>query len=119
MAVHMRTKVFGRTFRQRGTDGAPWAALSPAYAEWKSMVRPGQPILRFDGDLEDSMTSPRGGIFKVARTGYTVGTDIPYASAHQYGTGRMPARPIIGKLSQRDKAEQIKILQRHIIEGTA
>lgn len=118
LAEHVRTTVFRRTFDQQGLDGARWASLSPRYAAHKARVRPGRPILQFDGDLVESMTTPRGGIAEAWDTGFTVGTDVPYARFHQDGTPTMPARPMVGPLQQRDKRQLVKIIQRHIIEGT-
>jgi len=119
MAEDYRVNVFGRTFKQQGLDGAPWAALSPRYAAYKARKRPGAPILVFDGDLRESMTSPRGGITEVWDSGFTVGTDIDYASYHQRGTPFMPARPMIGPMQRADSRRLTKIMQRFIVEGTS
>lgn len=115
MAVTTRRRTFGRTFKERGLNGARWADLTPRYEAWKNYVRPGEPILRFDGTLEASMTSPRGGVFRVTSKGFEVGTDVPYARAHQDGTDRMVARPIIGPMPQADRRELVKLLQQHML----
>ena len=117
MAVHVRTHVFADTFKRRGLPGRPWVPLSARYAAWKAQRRPGAGILEFDGDLEASMTTPRGGVFKVTRTGFEVGTDVPYARFHQDGSPstHLPARPIIGPLGKRDRQALVKMLQAHII----
>jgi len=117
MAQDVRTQVFGRRFAQQGLDGAPWAALSPRYAEQKARARPGAPILVYDGDLRDSMTTPTGGIYEPHDRGFTVGTDVPYAGYHQRGDG-LPARPMVGPLSREDNRRLVKIMQRFIVEGT-
>lgn len=117
MAQDVRTQVFGRHFAQQGLDGAPWAALSPRYAEQKARARPGAPILVYDGDLRESMTTPTGGIYEPHGTGFTVGTDIAYAAYHQRGDG-LPARPMVGQLQRADTRRLVKIMQRFIVEGT-
>jgi hypothetical protein len=72
--------------------GRPWSPLSPAYALFKSSVRPGRKILYFDGDLRRAASQPR----RVATpTRLTLIIDDPKAIRHQEGTDRMPARPII------------------------
>ena len=71
------------------TYGAPWAALSPAYAKWKQARYPGQPILRASGLMQDlAFISTRGDRFIVKST--------KYGGAHQFGTRKMPARPWMG-----------------------
>ena len=119
MAVWVRTVVFAETFEKRGPGGATWAPLSPRYADWKARVRPGAPIMVFDGDLRRSMTSRRGGVFEVSATGFEVGTDVPYARYHQDGGPNLPRRPLIGDLTQGQKRELVKMLQRDIVEGVA
>ena len=71
------------------TYGAPWAALSPAYAKWKQARYPGQPILRASSLMQDlAFISTRGDKFIVKST--------KYGGAHQFGTRKMPARPWMG-----------------------
>lgn len=119
MAVWVRTVVFAQTFENRGPAGSPWPALSPRYAGWKARVRPGAPLMVFDGDLRRSMTSPRGGVFEVSATGFEVGTDVPYARYHQDGGGSLPRRLLIGDVTREQKRALVKMLQRDIVEGVA
>ena len=71
------------------TYGAPWAALSPAYAKWKQARYPGQPILRASGLMQDlAFIYTRGDRFIVKST--------KYGGANQFGTRKMPARPWMG-----------------------
>jgi len=92
--------------------GAKWAALSPAYAEWKARWLERETfdsknqLLRLKGDLYRSLTS-RGGkagliadyadnsIYDPKSDSLTLGSTLPYATAHQRGTSKMPARPPI------------------------
>ena len=69
--------------------GRPWKALSPLYEKLKSKAQPGQPILRYTGAMQDSAKIvPKG-------TGLEVKT-TRYGKYHQYGTGRLAARPWVG-----------------------
>jgi hypothetical protein len=75
-----------------GFAGRPWAALSPAYAEWKAQKYPGKTILQATGDLRQAASRP-------SRTStprsLTLSIDDPKLEYHQDGTGRMPARPLV------------------------
>lgn len=83
-------------FESQGSAGASgkWAALSPAYAKYKAVKFPNQPLLRATGSIFEALTNPDapGAVFRPERTDLTIGTSIPYAIYHQRGTGRMPAR---------------------------
>jgi phage gpG-like protein len=119
MARHQLT-VNARQFKEEGTsETGRWAPLSPLYGRWKARVRPGKPLLVFDGDLKKTMTVPGKGIYIVRPTSMTVGTAIPYAKYHQNGTPNMPARKLIGEPRKADSARFGKILQRWIIESRA
>ena len=119
MAQYQVKTVNKRQFDEQGTveTGGRWAPLSPRYARFKARVRPGRPLLVFDGDLRREMTVPEKGIYDVWRTGMTVGTDLPHAQYHQNGTPNMPARPIMGTPRRQDTREFGKILQRWIVES--
>jgi len=117
MAEH-QLKVNARQFNARGTvETGKWAPLSPLYGRWKARVRPGKPLLVFDGELKRSMTMPGKGIYIVRPTSMTVGTAIPYATYHQKGTPYMPARKLIGTPRKADTTRFGKILQRWIVES--
>jgi phage gpG-like protein len=64
--------------------GETWSLLTgfPAY-------------LHETGALMQSLTSLRGKPNDVGKKEATFGTDRPYAKFHQYGTTKMPARPIV------------------------
>lgn len=61
------------------------------------------PILVRTGDLRESVVErgAPGNVFDVRADGLTVGTDDWRAGWHQWGTSRMPARPMIGISWQR------------------
>src|SRR6185436_13207261 len=80
--------------------GGAWARLSPTYRVWKQKFYPGQPILVRDGTLRNSLhwygDSPGyGGVFDAQPSFVVVGTSVPYAGYHQYGTKKMPARSFL------------------------
>lgn len=79
-----------------GPVAGAWAALSPSYAAWKEGVAPGMPTLEFSGLLRNALTSPAapGARREASGDAFLFGTQgVPYASFHQTGTQRMPARP--------------------------
>ena len=118
MAQYQKKTVNARQFKEQGSvETGKWSPLSPPYARWKERVRPGRPILVFDGDLKRDMTTPGQGVYDVWRSGMRVGTDIDYAIYHQNGTPGMPARPLIGSPRQRDTRHMAKILQNWIVEN--
>ena len=118
MAQFQKKTVNARQFKEQGSvETGKWSPLSPPYARWKARVRPGRPILVFDGDLKKEMTTPGQGIYDVWRSGMRVGTDIDYAIYHQNGTPGMPARPLIGNARKADSRHFGKILQRWIVEA--
>lgn len=86
-------------FASEGAAGASgrWAPLSDVYAKYKQVAHPDKPILRADDDLFESLTNPEaaGAILRPEQDGLTIGTSVPYATAHQRGTRKMPARPPI------------------------
>lgn len=79
-----------------GPVSGDWAALSPSYAEWKAGHAPGSPLLVLSGRMRAALTSASspGALRQWDSTNFTYGTaGVQYASFHQTGTGRMPARP--------------------------
>lgn len=108
----------GRNFESRGrTMGAAWSPLSPKYGSWKARHFPGKGILERTGDLRDSLAGTLG-IREFNRNSMTVGTQLSYASYHQFGTKNLPARRLIGDVPVQEQLEWAKVLQRHLVEGT-
>lgn len=76
--------------------GAKWVPLSPAYAAWKEANFPGKSILRRTDRLFDSLTSKTSDTIEIATDQQLrIGTKLIYGSAHQGGTGTLPARPML------------------------
>lgn len=88
-----------------------WQPNSGLYAERKSEHFPGRAVMELTGGLYKSMTvrgSP-GQVRRMARDSMTLGTDVPYAAVHHYGSSArmwipapfyfwingLPARPIL------------------------
>lgn len=92
-------------FETFGGKVGGWPPLSPRYAAYKSKVRPGRPLMVFDGWLKTSLTSKGGpigavrnerfSVFKPMAQSLLIGSSAPYAKAHQLGLGRLPQRRII------------------------
>lgn len=85
-----------RDFALEGqATGPAWAALSPAYAAWKSRRFPGRPILTRSGQLRAAISAPDApsSIWRAGPTTLEAGASVPYGIYHQRGTRRMPQRP--------------------------
>lgn len=108
-------------FGSEGSKGASgkWSALSPAYAKFKAIQFPGQPILRATNSLFESLTGPEAAdsIFRAEPTELVIGSKAPYALTHQRGSKRLPARPPIS-LSENDKRKLQKSIQSQLVKFT-
>lgn len=108
-------------FETQGAAGASgqWAPLSPAYKRWKEIHFPGEPILKLEHPLYESLTSPDAldSIFRPQPDELTIGTKVPYARAHQTGAGFMPARPPIS-MSETHKRRIQKAIQKELVRFT-
>lgn len=105
-------------FESEGAAGASgkWAALSPAYARYKAVKFPNQPILRATTSLFDAMTNPDalGAVFKPEKSQLTIGANIDYGTYHQRGRG-VPQRKVISPSESQkrriQKAIQVGLVQ--------
>lgn len=86
---------------QTAPDGTPWQALSPAYAARKRR-NPGQ-ILTLYGHLRGLL------VYRADRDRLRIGTPLIYGATHQFGRGRIPARPFLG-LSVADRGDLLAAL---------
>lgn len=77
-------------------DGTAWAEWSPDYAATRE---PHHSLLIDTQNLLDSIAG------QSSDGAATVGTDLVYGPAHQYGTDRIPARPFLGL--SKDNADEI------------
>lgn len=104
-----------------GSKGASgrYSALSPAYARFKAIQFPGQPILQATGALYASLTDPDApdAIYEPRKDELVIGTKVPYGRAHQLGLGSLPARPIFS-FSESQKRRIQKVIQKGLVEFT-
>jgi len=104
---------------QGAAGGEAWAPLSPAYAGWKEIKYPGQPILQRTGDLYRSLTSKGdpNSVFVAARKALTLGSRLPYAIYHQSIAPRkvLPRRPEI-QLSPEFKKTVMRQIQAYLVQ---
>ena len=89
---------FGKEFYQQEAklfNAAPWAPLSPAYAEYKRRELGGKPLLRVSDHLLRSFTQEGapGNIHRIDDLSAEFGSSDFKAILHQLGTDNMPARP--------------------------
>jgi len=90
-----RTRMrFDRT--KADPTGNAWLPLSPWYHAWKTQYTgsSNQNILILTGKLRNSITKKIGS--DMFGKYVEVGTNVKYGVKHQYGAGRIPARPFLG-----------------------
>lgn len=99
-----------RAARQVTPSGQAWAALSPRYKRRKDRLRPGVPMLKFDGhmigDRLASQVTPGAGEL-------LHGTSALYGATQHFGRGNIVPRNWLG-LSDEDAAELVAIAQDHL-----
>lgn len=79
-----------------GPQAGSWAPLSVSYSAWKQAHYGDLPKLVLTGAMRSALTESNapGALREVSGDSLAYGTKgVPYASFHQMGTGRMPARP--------------------------
>jgi phage gpG-like protein len=80
-------------FTSGGSLVGGWPPERPGET-WSSLT--GFPAYLFEtGALLDSLTRLRGQPNDISKKEATFGTNRPYAKFHQYGTEKMPARPVV------------------------
>jgi hypothetical protein len=81
-----------KRFRSASAGDGTWVRLAPSTVRQKGGPTP---ILREDGRLYASLLpgNPEC-VFQPFPGGIRIGSRVPYAAAHQYGTATIPARPI-------------------------
>lgn len=110
--------IFGKAFDTEGgsTAAGKFKPLTPAYAKRKAIKYPGQTILKATNSLFESMTNPDApdAIFRPEKDQLTIGTKVPYGSAHQRGRG-VPVRSFIS-FTERDKRDIQKGIQAGLVQ---
>lgn len=79
-------------FATEGGYSGGWAPLSRAYSAWKEYAHPGAPILVLSGRLKGAALKPK---VAVTSAGLKIEVSDPKIRYHQFGTSRMPARPVV------------------------
>lgn len=95
-----------RQFQRRGFP-AGWAPLSPAYAEWKREHFPGRRLLELSGKMRRGFrfkAGPRSLRIINRITAGQKGNKTPRWFWHQFGTPKMPARPML-QVTDKDLAK--------------
>lgn len=104
--------------------GTPWAPLSPAYAARKAITHPGRGLLIADGDLRRGASEPARHATRTSLTltikwrkrGKRRAMDPGW---HQYGTQRMPARPLLGPVLPPQAQEELDHAAEEYVEEMA
>ena len=84
-------------------EGNPaWPPLNPDYEARKFVQYPGKTILRRTDRLFTSYTrvAAEGNLSEISDFALQHGTNIPYAAYHEFGTTRVPHRPILGAIAE-------------------
>jgi phage gpG-like protein len=104
-------KCFERNFAQ---EGPGWPALRPSTVRSRiAQGYPPGPILTRSGDYRKALTTEL--TTHTTNSEMTVVAPTVPGAFHQAGTSRMPARPM--RLTESEKQETVKIIQRHLIES--
>lgn len=94
-------------------DGEPWQELSADWLAMKAENGHDLGILKMRGFLFDSLAQ------EFTETSATVGSNLIYAGAHQFGIeGKLPARPFLG-ISPADEREITEIIEDYLREPMA
>jgi phage gpG-like protein len=98
----------GEGFDQQKTPGGEaWHKLAPWYAKYKQEVRPGKGILQFDGKLKKAALKSKldwsGNSTDSTHMIVSMPVNDPKAVKHQFGEGKLPARPFFRVLGQAKK----------------
>lgn len=118
--------MISRTMKRFKEEGPGWPPLSPATIRNRKRNRRGiVKILQDTGVLRGSIGSPsRQGIYEVGGREVKVGTTVPYAAVHQFGTNRagrhhnvrIPARPFL-LADERDVETMEDIILQYVLRG--
>lgn len=95
-----------------GFGGVSWLPLSAATVLRKPA---GLPIMVRTGKLRGALTGGSGYIKRIKKLSMVLGADIFYASYHQRGTRKMPARLLI-KLPESEKMRWMKTIQAYLVK---
>ena len=113
--------VQGQTIRERfnkeqSPEGQKWKPLADTTKRRKKRHKRGQmKILQDTGELRRSMA------YEAGNNSVKVGSVLKYAQTHQFGRGKIPARPFLG-VTESEKKHITSMfgqyIKRHILGGT-
>lgn len=99
-----------------------WTPVKEPYRSWKRKHFPKRGTLHGPDrkghrglQLRDQLTKRPFGIERITSTELVIGSDLPYAAAHQYGRGNLPVRKPLKPLDARTEAMLTHILKVHIV----
>ena len=114
--------VQGQTIKERfnkeqSPDGSKWKPLSPSRVKQrrKRHKSGNMKILQDTGELRRSIA------YEANEHSVRIGSKLKYAHTHQFGRGKIPARPFLG-VTDKEKKHIIDMfrqyLKRHVLGGT-
>lgn len=112
-AIYMEGSI-GKNFRAQGRP-TKWAPLKPKTLAARRKKGSGAKILQDSGLLKASVTSNLE-IKRMTKLEYEFGTAKIYAATHQYGRGKIPARPFLLFQDSDEKAIR-RIFEDHLKEA--
>jgi len=114
IVVYLNLATLQNFITQGGRIGSPWRPLSAAYAKWKAVKYPGQPILRASDRLFRSVTSKTEDTVEESGPDFlTWGTSVYYGRYHQRGGRRLPKRVFL-MINDQDRRAIKLIVQAHL-----
>lgn len=105
-AVYLEGSI-SRRFSSGGGSQGKWKRLSPATIR-RHPHRAGGIPLSDTGRLKQSVTSGAVKQYTPKQLRYTLGANVKYAKVHNFGGGRIPARPFM-YTDAKDRQEVVKI----------
>ena len=102
--------------KEQAPDGSKWKPLSPARVKqrMKRHKSGNMRILQDTGELRRSVR------YEASGDSVVIGSNLEYAATHQFGRGKIPARPFLG-FTKHDKEHVISMLatyfKRHLLTG--
>ncbi|AGE60858.1 phage virion morphogenesis protein [Bacillus phage Andromeda] len=101
-----------RRFSQGGGSKGKWKSLSPATIK-RHPHRSGGTPLNDTGRLRSSVSSGAVKQFTPKRLTYSIGSNVKYASVHNFGSGRIPRREFM-YTDSKDEREINKVFADYI-----
>lgn len=101
--------------KEQSPDGQKWKPLSPATIKRKKRHKNGNmKILHDTGELRRSIA------YEASNNSVRIGSKLKYARTHQFGRGKIHARPFLGVTENEKKhitSMFTQYLKRHVLRG--